>query len=168
MVIETRRQYGRKYNVEMIGRNKVLRINDAQAIQSVGGVGETKLYYDDMASAVPPNAKNVLILGLGCGTVARRLRELGRTAYIVGLDNDPIMLELGYKHFFLDEYVNLVCLGDARSFHLKCPLTFDAVLIDCYVDNFRRATLPEAKNLVTPGGRLITNVWPEGVTIENF
>jgi len=166
--LEARRANGRKYEVKMYGQNKYLRLNDAQACQSVGGTGPTDLYYDEMALAVPPWSDEILILGLGCGTIARRLRELGSKAFIIGLDNDPVMLELGYKHFFLDEFVNMVCLGDARTFHEKCPFTFDAVLIDCFRDNFQQIHLPNAHNLVAPGGRLIINNLKEGISIENF
>lgn len=156
---------GRKYVVADYRGNKVLRLDDAQAVQSFGTSGPTGLYYDDMVSAVPPGAESILILGLGCGTVARRLRETGhKKAIIIGVDNDPVMLELGIKHFDLNEYVDTVFKQDARTFHTFCSLRFDAVLVDVYRDNFLKIDLPYVHELVMPGGVLIDYDLKHGVT----
>ena len=59
---------------------------------------------------------NVLILGLGGGTVAGLVREFWPTAKITGVDLDPVMVELGKKYLNLDKYKVEVIIGDAHDY----------------------------------------------------
>ncbi len=60
--------------------------------------------------------EEVLILGLGGGTVAGLVREYWPEARITGVDLDPIMVELGRRYLGLDKYNVNVVIGDAFDF----------------------------------------------------
>jgi len=168
-IYECVRANGRKYTVQDYQGHKVLRLDDAQAVQSFGTAGETGLYYDDIAAAVPLGALDILILGLGGGTVARRLRELGQTsAFIVGVDDDLTMLELGRKHFGLQKYVDVIVHQSAQDFMADPPFAFDVVIIDCFRDTWKKIHLPMARNLLREGGMLIDYDINDGISIEHF
>ncbi|MEK7091232.1 MAG: hypothetical protein AAB887_01850 [Patescibacteria group bacterium] len=75
--------------------------------------------------------KSWLILGLAAGTVARLIPQ---PAKIVGVEIDPVMLEIGRQYFDLDKIPNLKILNlDARRYVLDAKETFDFVLVDLYL-----------------------------------
>lgn len=77
--------------------------------------------------------KNVLILGLGCGTLVKLISQKWPLARITGVEIDPIMISLGKKYFGLDNYKNLkIVLGNAKKQKLS---GFDLVICDAYFGN---------------------------------
>lgn len=79
-----------------------------------------------------------LILGLGGGSTAKLVRKFwGDDVEIVGVDIDPIMVELGRRYFDLDSYNVKVVIDDAGSFlaaNYQIPTKrFDLVLVDLYI-----------------------------------
>ena len=80
---------------------------------------------------VSPFEAKWLILGLGCGTVARLIPQ---PAKIVSVEIDPVMLKIGKKYFDLDQIPNLKILNiDAKDYLLKTKDRFDFVLVDLYL-----------------------------------
>lgn len=81
--------------------------------------------------------KNVLILGLGGGTAAGLVRENWPEAKIVGVDLDPVFIELGKKYLNLDDINVDIKIMDAYEFlsqRLKAEdQKFDLILNDVYV-----------------------------------
>jgi len=154
--------HGRKYRVYQEGDRRFLRIGDTHTTQSVGGSGATGFYYDEVAEMVPSSAESVLILGLGCGTMARRICEMRKSAghdypFIVGVDNDRTIIEIGRQYFDLERWVDVWTIEDARTFDPKGQ-RFDAVLLDCYVDATKRVNV-DRRDLVAMGGVYIENVY---------
>lgn len=79
--------------------------------------------------------KNVLILGLGGGTVAKMVNKTWPEAKITGVDIDPKMVELGKKYLSLNSDVRVIisdAYGFLKTYNLK-PITYDLILIDLYV-----------------------------------
>ncbi len=87
---------------------------------------------------------NVLILGLGGGTVAGLVKEFWPDAKITGVDLDPKMVEMGRKYLGLEKYKVNVVIGDAFDFvknskfqisTTKSPKfsKFDLILVDLYI-----------------------------------
>lgn len=75
--------------------------------------------------------KNVLILGLGCGTV---VKIIDKSAKIVGVEFDPVMIDIGKKYFDLEKYANLeIVCEDASKYVKKTKKIFDLILVDLYV-----------------------------------
>ncbi len=73
--------------------------------------------------------KKILILGLGGGTVAKLLRKKYPDAKIVGIEIDPIMIELGKKYLNLDKYDVDIKVKDANK--LKIDI-YDLIIVDMY------------------------------------
>jgi spermidine synthase len=73
--------------------------------------------------------KNVLILGLGGGTVAKLIRKFWPEAKITGVDIDPTIVELGQKYLGLDEVDVDIKIQDAAK---PIPDRFDLVIVDLY------------------------------------
>jgi len=81
--------------------------------------------------------KSWLILGLGAGTVANMLAKKYSPTSIVGVEIDPVMLDLGRRHFNLDKIPNLdVVQGDAQkleNWKTGQLVYYDYILVDLYL-----------------------------------
>ncbi len=77
--------------------------------------------------------RNVLILGLGCGSVIKPLRQKFPHCHITGVEIDPEIIKIGKKYFSLSKIskLKIVC-EDANDFIKKNKKKFDLVIIDLY------------------------------------
>ncbi len=114
-----------------------------------------------------------LILGLGCGTLAKLMSEKFPESRIVGVEIDPIVVEVGKKYFGLGEIKNLeIVVGDAmekvkshisEKFLNAGKLKFDLIVVDLYVGKeFPKEAGSEEflnglKNILTSGGLIVFN-----------
>ena len=79
--------------------------------------------------------KNCLILGLGGGSAAKLVRKYWPDCKIIGVDIDPVMVELGKKYLGLDKVQVEVHVQDALKFVNNYPLSTvrcDLVVVDLY------------------------------------
>lgn len=93
---------------------------------------------------------SILILGLGCGTVARQCRALFPTAVIAGVDLNREVLDLAYRDFALGKIgINVVAVS-GQAYLTETSLKFDAIIDDMW--------LPSA-----PGAKpvLVEPDWPQ-------
>ena len=109
--------------------------------------------------------KNVLILGLGGGTIAELIGKKWPEAEITGVDIDPVMIELGKKYLRLGQTEVEIKIGDAYDYITqKSKLkTYDLVIIDLYNgDEYPKKF--ETENYI----QLIRKVLPsDGVAVFN-
>jgi spermidine synthase len=78
---------------------------------------------------------NILILGLGGGTVAKLIQKNWKETKITGVDIDPTIVELGKKYLGLDRNNVDIIIGDAykKSEELKSKNEkFDLIVVDLY------------------------------------
>jgi len=78
---------------------------------------------------------NCLILGLGGGTVAKLVRKKYPEAEIIGIDIDPLMINLGKKYLGLDKANIKIQIADALKYVeklVKDKKKFDLIIIDLY------------------------------------
>jgi len=75
------------------------------------------------------NVKSCLILGLGGGTVAKLIKKNWPKTKIIGIDIDPVMIELGKKYLGLNKYGVDIQIADASNFHKR---KFDLIVVDLY------------------------------------
>lgn len=106
-------------------------------------------------------AKNVLILGLGGGSAAYQIRYYFPEARIVGVDIDPIMVELGEKYLGLKDIE--VRIEDAVGFVKRTKEKYDLILVDTYLgDEFPKKLendkfLNKVKELLKKDGIIVFN-----------
>ncbi len=80
--------------------------------------------------------QNILVLGLGGGSVIHLLQRLYPDSAITAVEIDPVVINIAKKYFFLDQVKNLTVIrGDAVQYiqHLPQDNYFDLVLVDCYL-----------------------------------
>jgi len=81
--------------------------------------------------------KNILILGLAGGTLAKMLNKINPRAQITGVEIDPAMIYLGKKYLGLDTIPNLkIIIGDARNKIIKSDVIFVDLYLGDQVPNF--------------------------------
>lgn len=111
--------------------------------------------------------KRCLILGLAGGSAAKLVRKYwGEEVEIVGVDLDPIMVELGKRYLGLGSLNVKIAIKDAFDF-LKTQnpksITYDLILVDLYVaDEFPKKF--ESRKFLNCLDRILTS---SGVAIFN-
>jgi len=170
-ILSVTRVGGHKYVVARASKYVFLRIDDAQAVESVQNVGETGLYYDDASSRFPLGRDSrILILGLGGGTCARRYRELGGQGSLYGVESNPEILRLGFKFFALGEQdVTVIPIGASRFIEeaISAGLQYDCVFDDLYTAGATRVIV-DARALCKRGGCYLRNEGAGKVVVENI
>ncbi len=81
--------------------------------------------------------KNILILGLGAGTVIQVISKKWPDAKMVGVEIDPAMIDIGKKYFHLDKIKNLqIIIEDAirivNNETMKQLNNYDLIIVDLY------------------------------------
>lgn len=88
-------------------------------------------------SSIIHHPSSILILGLGGGSLAKLLNKYFPKAKIIGVEIDPIMIDLGKKYLELDKIKNLKIIIDDATAYLPSAihhkLKFDLVFVDLYV-----------------------------------
>ncbi|HEX6882566.1 MAG TPA: fused MFS/spermidine synthase [Planctomycetota bacterium] len=130
-------------------------------------------YYNDFllpACWTPPGERwDVLVLGLGAGTALRVFeRERWPSARFVGIELDPVVVEVGKEYFALEdgsERSQVLAGLDARVALRGAERTFDQVIVDCYANQFEipahlctREFFGEVRARLRPGGWLTANL----------
>lgn len=76
--------------------------------------------------------KKILILGLGAGTLANLLSKKFPDAKTIGVEIDPVMINLGKKYFNLNKIKNLsIKIIDAEKYSDKNK--YDLIFVDLYL-----------------------------------
>jgi len=130
--------------------------------------------------------KNILILGLGCGTVAKVFSQKFPKAKMLGVEIDPLVIKLGKSYFDLGKIPKLkiecedvlktvdklIPILNDKNFKKTQPLAlkhFELIVVDVYLGekipekteslNFLR----KLKNLLKPAGLVVFNrlFWDE-------
>jgi spermidine synthase len=147
----------------------VLRIRGTRASARRPGSVSAGPVWDALALSVlarerPP--RDVAVLGLGGGSVARVLRALAPRAHIVGVENDPQVISAARLALGLDELDLEIVTGDALDW-LRCERRrFDVVIEDLFIGPVRRVRKPDwlpepglalAQRRLRPGGVFASN-----------
>ncbi len=80
---------------------------------------------------------NVLLLGVGCGSVPVLLfEEFKMDCNMTAVEIDEKVIDLAKKHFNIQRFdkLKLVCT-DALEFVQQCDSKFDLVIVDLFIDN---------------------------------
>ena len=128
----------------------------------------TRFAYSDylhLGLAYNPNAKKILVIGLGGGSTQKRLfRDFGDVE-VTTVEIDPGVVEAAYKWFELPRNPRLqVEVDDGRRFLQRSDERYDVIMMDAFYSDgvpFHLTTLEFVelmKERLTPGGVIATNV----------
>jgi spermidine synthase len=116
-----------------------------------------------------PEPKNVLLVGLGGGTLATTLSSLFPAARIDTVEIDRAVVNVARKYFFFrDGEKTRVFEEDGRVFVKKAAkrgIRYDLVLLDAFDHEYipehllTREFLQEVDRILAPGGVLAANTW---------
>lgn len=99
--------------------------------------GEPWLAYARQAPTallIQPEMKNLLVLGMGAGSVGTHLRQQLPDLRVDFVDIDPAVPELSAKHmFFVQDKYSTVHVDDARRFLKSTEGTWDYIYADTYI-----------------------------------
>jgi spermidine synthase len=107
-----------------------------------------------------PEAKRALVLGLGCGVLAKTLHGFGMQ--VTAAEIEPQIVRAARKHFGLPADVRVIT-EDARTVLARDASTYDLVILDVFAGETApwylqtREGLQAVKTRLAPGGRLVVN-----------
>ncbi|MBN2404077.1 MAG: fused MFS/spermidine synthase [Coriobacteriia bacterium] len=121
--------------------------------------------YMHLTLAANPDAKRVLVLGLGGGTITKRMWRDYPEMTIDSVEIDPAVSDVAGRFFGLPEDERLTThIADARRFVQESDELYDIIIIDAYYADslpFHLTTeefLQEVKARLAPGGVMAYNV----------
>ncbi|MDP2181860.1 MAG: fused MFS/spermidine synthase [Actinomycetota bacterium] len=129
---------------------------------------ESAIRYPDylhLTVAAKPDAKRVLVLGLGGGTLVKRMWRDYPQMSIDAVEIDPVVVEVSQRYFGLPDDPRIrVFAEDARRYIQRTNETYDIIVIDAYYADglpFHLTTtefLGEVKARLAPDGVVAYNV----------
>ena len=123
------------------------------------------------------NPQNVLVIGLGGGSIPVALSELFPTAIIDAVEIDEAVVRVAKQFFDFAETPRLkVHVSDARVFIKRALLRkaqYDLVILDAFTGEYipehlmTREFLEESRNLLGPDGVLVANTFSTSVLYDH-
>jgi spermidine synthase len=121
--------------------------------------------YTSVGFAFRPDAKNILIVGLGGGSIPKRLQKSFPSLQIDVVEIDPEVVQIAKSQFNVRESKNLrLYTQDGRLFLTRTQNQYDIILLDAYYADampFHLATkqfFELAQRKLTPNGIIVANL----------
>jgi|688.fasta_scaffold586246_2 spermidine synthase len=122
------------------------------------------------------NEKNILLLGLGAGSVIHTIRkDYGSSASITAIEIDADMIQIANDYFKLNEFANLSIIeDDAFWFVRNAKTTYDLIIVDIFIGDkipevFTQETfLSNLADLLNPNAHLIYNTIHQSMPRDLF
>ncbi|MFZ2664530.1 MAG: hypothetical protein WAX66_04165 [Patescibacteria group bacterium] len=179
VIYETESKLNGNIKVVEVGNTRKILVDDISQSISCNSPSISKLYWGQLVNSLKeksPEVKNVLILGLGGGTLVHLISRNFPEAKITSVEWDSVMLDIAKRFFDLDSIPNhRVILDDALKVAVEPeeydipPSSFDVLIVDIsngdsYPDLGKTGNFIAAlKRLVTPGGLIVFNrIYTEG------
>ena len=171
----------KKYNSKINGLleinynagKKVLDTNNSNysygSLQTILHKGLEEIKFND-------DTKNILVLGLGGGSIIETIRDHFKSkAFIELVDIDDTIITIAKEEFEIERFnnINIIC-DDAADYIKKCSKTFDLIIVDIFIG----ATIPEIftetkflinlVNHLNPSGKIIYNTMRQTMPAETL
>jgi len=120
--------------VEITWYNGKKQLNSENANYSYGSL--QKILKTGLQKTELNHCKNILLLGLGGGSVIKTLRDdLDYDHKIIAIDIDPVIISIAHNEFNIieDNNLEIICI-DALEFMAQNDKRFDLIIIDLFVD----------------------------------
>jgi spermidine synthase len=121
--------------------------------------------YTSLGFAFRPDAKKILIIGLGGGSIPKKLQKEFPSLELDVVEIDPEVIQMAKSHFNVREGKNLrLHAADGRLFLNRTAHQYDIILIDAYYSDampFHLATrefFELAQRKLTPNGIIVANL----------
>ena len=121
--------------------------------------------YTSLGFAFRPDAKKILIIGLGGGSIPKKLQKEFPSLEIDAVEIDPEVIQLAKNHFNVRDGKNLrLHAQDGRLFLTRTQNQYDIIMIDAYYSDampFHLATrefFELAQRKLTPNGIVVANL----------
>jgi spermidine synthase len=136
--------------------------------------------YTSLAFAFRPDAKKMLIVGLGGGSIPKKLQKEFPSLEMDVVEIDPEVVQVAKSHFNVRESKNLrLHAQDGRMFLTRTKNQYDVILLDAYYSDampFHLATkefFELAQRKLTPDGIIVANLisavtGPSGKIVRSF
>lgn len=173
VIYEVESKYNGNVKVVEVGSTRKILVDDVSQSISCNSPSISKLYWGQLVDSLKeksPDVKNVLILGLGGGTLVHLISKNFPEAKITSVEWDPVMVNIAKKYFNLDSvHEHRVIIDDALKVIVEpeeynIPLgSFDVLIVDilngsAYPDLGKTGNFIAAlKKLVSPNGLIIFN-----------
>jgi spermidine synthase len=136
--------------------------------------------YTSLGFAFRPDAKKMLLIGLGGGSIPKKLNKEFPNLEIDAVELDPEVIKMAKDHFNVKESKNLrLYAQDGRLFLTRTQSQYDVILLDAYFTDampFHLATkqfFELAQRKLTPNGIVVANLisavtGPSGKILRSF
>jgi spermidine synthase len=121
--------------------------------------------YTSIGLAFRPDAKKILIIGLGGGSIPKKLQKEFPSLEVDVVEIDPEVIQMAKSHFNIRDGKNLQLYAqDGRLFLMRTTNLYDIILIDAYYADampFHLATrefFELAQRKLTPNGIVVANL----------
>ncbi|CAM3500457.1 fused MFS/spermidine synthase [Aequorivita lipolytica] len=152
--------------VTYINGKKVLDTENANysygSLQKILEIGLTKV---DLKSV-----ENLLLLGMGGGSVINSLKKMGFYEVIFAVELDPEIIKIAKNEFNIKEAGNLIIIqANAAKYVKNCAEKFQLIIIDLFIDIkvptifYGKEFCENVSNLLDSDGSIIFNV---GINLE--
>jgi spermidine synthase len=142
--------------------------------------GEIKPMWDEvMADFYKRNLKpkQILILGVGGGSVIHTIRHYDKNANILGIEIDPVMKQVANEQFGIKENTKQkIIIADAISYLFKQtkPQSFDLIIVDLYIGPLNpekgrtKKFLEQLKKVLKPKGTVLFNAHYQQKNVDEY
>lgn len=173
VIFETDSEFNKHIQVVQIGDTRKIKVDKIDQSISPNSQSCERLYWGKVVNVAKKElgeVKKVMILGFGGGTIAHLISRNFPGAEIVGVELDPVMVQIARDYFDIGSIPNLrVIIEDAlrlvvapQEYDIQ-EFSFDMILVDVFVGE-RYPDLGKSgnfigaiKKLVKPGGLVIFN-----------
>jgi spermidine synthase len=121
--------------------------------------------YTSLGFTFRPDAKRLLLIGLGGGSIPKKLQKEFPSLEIDAVEIDPEVIQIAKSHFNVRESKNLrLHAQDGRLFLTRTQNQYDIILLDAYYTDampFHLATkefFQLAQKKLTPNGIIVANL----------